>query len=81
MENYKTTPFITKFEFCKIVGMRALELSLKKDGKETSSNLHEIAKKELIDGKIDMCIRRHLPNGRYEDRNIKDLQIDFYSLY
>ena len=35
-----------------------------------------IAEKELREGKIDMIIRRRLPNDRHEDWNVKELALE-----
>lgn len=75
----KTSPYLTKFEFCRIIGMRALELSMKKDGKEIDTNFHEVAKAEILNRELSMTVRRYLPNGNFEDRELLDLKIDTIS--
>ena len=75
-EVMKTSNFLTKFEFCRVVGMRALELSMKKDGQESHLNLHEVARDEVLNGKVNMVIRRYLPDGNFEDRQLVDLKLD-----
>tara|TARA_B100000787_G_scaffold130438_2_gene99354 strand:+ start:1696 stop:1947 length:252 start_codon:yes stop_codon:yes gene_type:complete len=75
-ETMKTTSFLTKFEFARIVGMRALDLSMKNDGQESNEDLQKLAKEEVLNKKVNMTIRRYLPNGKYEDRELVTLKVD-----
>ena len=74
--NKKSRPFLTKFEKCKILGVRAEQLSrnfpscIELDGDET---VIEIAEKELEEKKIPIIIRRYFPNGTYEDWKLNEL--------
>lgn len=74
-----TTPYMTKFEKARIIGTRALQISMNApvaiplDG-ETDPLL--IAEKELYTKKIPFVIRRYLPNGNYEDWKIDELILD-----
>lgn len=77
MSEYKTSPFLTKFEFCRIIGIRSLQLSMKKDGTDNVCDFHKMAQSEILNRKLDMTIRRYLPNGDYEDRRLKELELDF----
>ena len=75
-ERMKTTNFLTKFEYSRIVGMRALDLSMKNDGQDAHTNLLDVAKHEVLSRKVNMTIRRYLPDGQYEDRQLLDLKLD-----
>ncbi|PVU89398.1 hypothetical protein BB559_005120 [Furculomyces boomerangus] len=71
-----TTPYMTKYERARILGTRALQISLSApvmvelDGE---SDPLEIAGKELREKKIPLIIRRYLPNGTFEDWRVQDL--------
>ncbi len=69
-------PYLTKFERCKILGIRAEQLTnvnvyplVEITGTE---NVVEIAEKELRERKIPFIIRRFFSNGEYEDWKIKE---------
>mmetsp|Transcript_13479 Transcript_13479/g.39358 ORF Transcript_13479/g.39358 Transcript_13479/m.39358 type:complete len:120 (-) Transcript_13479:64-423(-) len=72
----KTTPYLTKYEKARILGARALQLSMNApvmvelDG-ETDPLL--IAEKELIQRVIPFVIRRFLPDGTFEDWKVSEL--------
>mmetsp|Transcript_59271 Transcript_59271/g.163942 ORF Transcript_59271/g.163942 Transcript_59271/m.163942 type:complete len:120 (-) Transcript_59271:117-476(-) len=72
----KTTPYLTKYEKARILGARALQLSMNApvmvelDG-ETDPLL--IAEKELIQRVIPFVIRRFLPDGTFEDWRVSEL--------
>jgi len=73
-----TTPFMTKYEKARILGTRALQISMNAPilvdrGDETDPL--EIARKELGQKKIPLMIRRFLPDGSYEDWHINELMI------
>ncbi|RWV92262.1 hypothetical protein GW17_00045380, partial [Ensete ventricosum] len=53
----KTSKYMTKYERARILGTRALQISL-------SSKMKYIAMKELRGRKIPFTIRRYLPDGR-----------------
>lgn len=71
-----TRPFLTRFERCRVVGARATQIAM---GAEPLIDANgktdplEIAEMELMANKIPMIIRRHLPNGTFEDWNLQDL--------
>eukprot|EP01069_Polyplicarium_translucidae_P000821 Polyplicarium_translucidae@DN1404_c0_g1_i1.p1 len=74
-----TSPYMTKFERARIIGTRALQLSMNAavtiplDG-ETDPLV--IAERELYAKTIPFIIRRYMPNGSYEDWDLEDLIID-----
>ncbi|KAI8977876.1 putative DNA-directed RNA polymerase I, II, and III subunit RPABC2 [Pilobolus umbonatus] len=74
-----TTPYLTKYERARILGTRALQISLSApvmielDGE---SDALAIANRELREKKIPLIIRRFMPDGTYEDWKVKDLIVD-----
>jgi len=76
----RTTKYLTKYERARILGARALQISMSApvmvelDG-EISDPL-EIAMKELREKKIPIIIRRYLPDQSYEDWTLEELTID-----
>ncbi|KAI8099783.1 RNA polymerase, subunit omega/K/RPB6 [Halteromyces radiatus] len=74
-----TTPYMTKYERARILGTRALQISLNApvtvelDG-ETDPLV--IAMKELREKKIPLIVRRFMPDGTFEDWNVKDLIVE-----
>jgi len=72
----KCTPYLTKYERARILGARALQISMNApvmvelDG-ETDPLL--IAEKELTERMIPFVIRRFLPDGTYEDWKVSEL--------
>eukprot|EP01028_Stygiella_incarcerata_P011721 TRINITY_DN678_c2_g1_i1.p1 TRINITY_DN678_c2_g1~~TRINITY_DN678_c2_g1_i1.p1 ORF type:complete len:142 (-),score=52.70 TRINITY_DN678_c2_g1_i1:112-537(-) len=71
-----TTPFLTKYERARVLGTRALQLSMNAPARVDTGSLTdplEIARKELREGRIPFIVRRYLPDGRYEDWKLKEL--------
>eukprot|EP00922_Rhytidocystis_sp_ex-Travisia-forbesii_P058030 GHVS01085855.1.p1 GENE.GHVS01085855.1~~GHVS01085855.1.p1 ORF type:complete len:135 (-),score=23.28 GHVS01085855.1:357-761(-) len=74
-----TSPYMTKFEKARIVGTRALQISMNApvtiplDG-EIDPLI--IAEKELHQKSIPFTVRRYLPDGSYEDWDLEELIID-----
>jgi len=68
-------PKLTRFEKARIVGSRALQISMGAPILvEVSGNLSspiDIALKELESGILPMTIRRTLPDGTYQDIPLK----------
>eukprot|EP00486_Rosalina_sp_Unknown_P001270 CAMPEP_0201566632 /NCGR_PEP_ID=MMETSP0190_2-20130828/6565_1 /ASSEMBLY_ACC=CAM_ASM_000263 /TAXON_ID=37353 /ORGANISM="Rosalina sp." /LENGTH=212 /DNA_ID=CAMNT_0047985623 /DNA_START=27 /DNA_END=665 /DNA_ORIENTATION=+ len=77
-ESRITTPYLTKYEKARILGTRALQISM---GAPVMVEMVgetdplEIAQKELRERKIPMIIRRFLPDGTYEDWKVSELKI------
>ncbi|KAG1169142.1 hypothetical protein G6F70_008669 [Rhizopus microsporus] len=75
----QTTPYMTKFEKARILGTRALQISMNApvmvelDG-ETDALV--IAMKELREKKVPLIVRRFLPDNTYEDWDVKDLIVE-----
>lgn len=74
-----TSPYMTKFEKARVIGTRALQISMNApitiplDGE---SDPLIIAEMELYQKTIPFIIRRYLPDGSYEDWKIQELIID-----
>lgn len=74
-----TSPYMTKFEKARIIGTRALQISMNApitiplDG-ETDPLI--IAEKELYQKTVPFIVRRYLPDGSFEDWKIQELVID-----
>ena len=73
-----TSPFLTKFERAKVIGIRAQMLA---SGAEPMisppfpEECYDIAVMELKAKKIPLIIRRYLPNKKFEDWRLEDLII------
>ena len=65
-EERTTTPYMTKYERARILGTRALQISMNAPvlvDLEGESDPLQIAIKELREKKIPLIIRRYLPDG------------------
>ncbi|CAG8472001.1 1224_t:CDS:2 [Diversispora eburnea] len=65
-----TTPYMTKYEKARILGTRALQISMNAPilvDRDNETDPLEIAKKELRHKKIPLMVRRFLPDGSHED--------------
>ncbi|KAL9234438.1 hypothetical protein vseg_009310 [Gypsophila vaccaria] len=75
----KTTKYMTKYERARILGTRALQISMNApvmvelDGE---TDPLEIAMKELRERKIPFTIRRYLPDGSFEDWGVDELIVE-----
>nr|AFK33543.1 unknown [Lotus japonicus] len=75
----KTSKYMTKYERARILGTRALQISMNAPvmvelAGETDPL--EIAMKELRERKIPFTIRRYLPDGSYEDWGVDELIVE-----
>ncbi|VDM16272.1 unnamed protein product [Hydatigera taeniaeformis] len=71
-----TTPYLTKYERARVLGARALQLSMSAPVMVELSGERDplkIAEKELRANKIPIVIRRYLPDGSFEDWNLDEL--------
>ena len=78
-ENRTTSKFMTKYEKARVLGTRALQISMNAPvfvDVSSKTDPLEIAMMELKAGKIPFIIRRRLPNGSYEDWKVKELIVD-----
>lgn len=74
-----TTPYMTKYERARILGTRALQISLNAPVLveiEGETDPLQIAMKELAQRKIPLVIRRYLPDGSFEDWGCDELIIE-----
>ncbi|KAJ2599995.1 DNA-directed RNA polymerases I, II, and III subunit RPABC2 [Coemansia sp. RSA 1286] len=74
-----TTPYMTKYERARILGARALQISMNAPVMvelDNESDPYEIALKELRAKKIPFVIRRYLPDSSYEDWRVTELIVD-----
>lgn len=72
----QTTPYMTKYEKARILGTRALQISMNAPvlvALEGETDPLVIAQKELSAKKIPLLIRRFLPDGSYEDWSVQEL--------
>src|SRR3989338_5183584 len=75
-----TTPHLTKYERARVLGTRALQISMNAptlvELDPGQSDPLQIAMKELQAKKIPLIIRRYLPDGSYEDWKVNELMFD-----
>ncbi|KAE8448147.1 hypothetical protein EG329_009751 [Mollisiaceae sp. DMI_Dod_QoI] len=71
-----TTPYMTKYEKARILGTRALQISMNAPvlvDLEGETDPLQIAIKELREKKIPLIVRRFMPDGWYEDWTCEEL--------
>ncbi|MCJ1292342.1 DNA-directed RNA polymerases I II and III subunit RPABC2 [Xylographa carneopallida] len=71
-----TTPYMTKYERARVLGTRALQISMNAPvlvDLEGETDPLQIAIKELQEKKIPLVVRRYLPDGWYEDWTCEEL--------
>jgi len=75
-----TTRYLTKYERARLLGTRALQLSMNAPPLvELEPGLTDplkIAAKELRERKLPLIVRRYLPDGSFEDWSLDELIID-----
>ena len=81
----ETSPFMSRFEVTKLIGVRAQQLSC---GMQPCvsfdpdiKNTEFIAIQELLKKKMPLIVRRYLPDGVYEDWKVDELIIPDSILY
>ncbi|TPX33041.1 DNA-directed RNA polymerase [Synchytrium microbalum] len=75
-EARSTTPYLTKYEKARVLGTRALQISMNAPVLVDTGNLSDplqIALKELKAKRTPLRIRRFLPDGSYEDWDVAEL--------
>ncbi|KAG9257244.1 DNA-directed RNA polymerases I [Emericellopsis atlantica] len=75
-EERTTTPYMTKYERARILGTRALQISMSAPvlvDLEGETDPLQIAIKELREKKIPLIVRRYMPDGYYEDWTCEEL--------
>ena len=73
-----TSPLMTKFEYTRLLGIRAMQVSMNAPVMIDVGNMIdpiEIAKKEIKECKIPLIIKRKLPNGTFENWSICNMII------
>ena len=71
-----TTEYMTKYERARILGTRALQISMNAPvmvNIDNETDPLKIAMKELRERKLPIMIRRYLPDDSYEDWHIDEL--------
>lgn len=71
-----TTPYMTKYEKARILGTRALQISMNAPvlvDLEGETDPLQIAIKELREKKVPLIVRRYMPDGCYEDWTCEEL--------
>lgn len=73
-----TAPSLTKYEQTVVLQRRARQLGLNAPpyvpvGPHDEPNPISIAQRELYEGKLDMVVERHMPDGRIEYWNVNEL--------
>lgn len=71
-----TTPYLTKYEKARVLGTRALQISMGAPVKidvQGATDPIVIAEMELNQNKTPLIIRRFLPNNQYEDVDVRSL--------
>lgn len=75
--HHKTYPFLTKYEYTRIIGFRANQLSQGAQPfinvPEHVSDVREIARLELAEKRLPFIIKRPLPDGSHEYWRLQDL--------
>jgi DNA-directed RNA polymerase I, II, and III subunit RPABC2 len=77
-EDRITTPYMTKYERARVLGTRALQISMNAPvlvELEGETDPLQIALKELLSKKIPITVRRYLPDLSYEDWDVDELII------
>ncbi|KAG0345827.1 DNA-directed RNA polymerases I II and III subunit RPABC2 [Podila humilis] len=75
-EDRTTTPYMTKYERARILGTRALQISMNAPvlvDLEGETDALNIAMKELNNKMIPLIVRRYLPDNTYEDWEVSEL--------
>lgn len=72
----KTSRFITKYELARVIGMRILQLKDSHMEIQANTTIEKYVIDELKEKKNPCVIRRYLPNGKYEDCAVRNLEFD-----
>ena len=73
-DGHITCRYMSKYEFARVVGLRALQLT--SDADLSGVEAHSRAVADVIGRRLNWSLRRYLPDGTHEDCNIRDLLID-----
>ena len=75
----KTTPYLTKYGRARILGTRALQISMGAPVKIEVNGVTDpiiIAEMELNQNQCPLILRRYLPNNQFEDVDVRTLIIN-----
>ena len=75
----RTSPYMTKYERARIIGTRALQISMNAPVMVDTEGLTDpmaIAEKEINAKLVPFVVRRFLPDGTYEDWKVSELMQD-----
>merc|ERR1712157_125515 len=76
-QNRVTTPYMTKYERARVLGTRALQISMNApvmiELQGTETDPLQIAMLELAEKKIPFTVRRFLPDRSFEDWKVSEL--------
>ena len=78
-EERVTSKYMTKYERARVLGTRALQISLNAPvtidvGGETDPL--KIAEKELLAKKISIIVRRSMPDGHFEEWSVAEMVLE-----
>lgn len=74
----RTSSFLSRFEYARLVGLVTLRMSCNNSGYvgyENRVDMMRVAELAILNGQIDAVIRRPLPDGTYEDCNLRALSL------
>lgn len=71
---------MTKYECSRIIGVRSSQLSMSAPIQvnvppHLTSNFMYVATKELLEGKLDIFVKRPLPHGRFYKVHVRDMEV------
>lgn len=72
-KGHRTTDYLTKFEFARVLGLRMLQLGAEASNAEEPRS---VALREIRNRENPAIMRRKLPDGTYEDRAVRDLKLN-----
>ena len=75
----RTSPYMTKYERARIIGTRALQISMNAPVMVDTEGMTDpmaIAEKEINAKLVPFVVRRFLPDGTYEDWKVSELMQD-----
>jgi DNA-directed RNA polymerase I, II, and III subunit RPABC2 len=74
----RTSPFLSKFEYARVVGAVALQISTTTDTVyPPGMSAMQLAREEVLQQRVPLLIRRYLPDGSHEDCSLSALRVDY----
>jgi len=70
------SPFLTKFEFARIVGLLALQASASKCASAEGLSPLDAARRAVLEQRAPVVVRRYLPDGSHEDCALQALRME-----